>query len=49
MNIREAATANMSARTVVVAGRIASIDILRGLTVLMMVFVDNLDFVKGLP
>ena len=26
-----------------------SIDIFRGLTVLMMVFVDNLDFVKGLP
>jgi len=49
MNIREAAPANMSARTVVVTGRIASIDIFRGLTVLMMVFVDNLDFVKGLP
>ena len=31
------------------AGRIASIDIFRGLTVLVMVFVDNLDFVKGLP
>jgi heparan-alpha-glucosaminide N-acetyltransferase len=30
-------------------GRIASIDIFRGLTVLVMVFVDNLDFVKGLP
>src|SRR3984957_8584764 len=32
-----------------VRGRIASIDIFRGLTVLVMVFVDNLDFVKGLP
>jgi heparan-alpha-glucosaminide N-acetyltransferase len=32
-----------------VPGRIASIDIFRGLTVLVMVFVDNLDFVKGLP
>jgi heparan-alpha-glucosaminide N-acetyltransferase len=32
-----------------VTGRIASIDIFRGLTVLVMVFVDNLDFVKGLP
>jgi heparan-alpha-glucosaminide N-acetyltransferase len=30
-------------------GRIASIDTFRGLTVLVMVFVDNLDFVKGLP
>jgi heparan-alpha-glucosaminide N-acetyltransferase len=29
--------------------RIASLDIFRGLTVLVMVFVDNLDFVKGLP
>jgi predicted acyltransferase len=32
-----------------VTARIASIDIFRGLTVLVMVFVDNLDFVKGLP
>ena len=32
-----------------IPGRIASIDIFRGLTVLVMVFVDNLDFVKGLP
>jgi heparan-alpha-glucosaminide N-acetyltransferase len=32
-----------------ISGRIASIDIFRGLTVLVMVFVDNLDFVKGLP
>jgi heparan-alpha-glucosaminide N-acetyltransferase len=31
------------------SARIASIDIFRGLTVLVMVFVDNLDFVKGLP
>jgi heparan-alpha-glucosaminide N-acetyltransferase len=29
--------------------RIVSIDIFRGFTVLVMVFVDNLDFVKGLP
>jgi len=29
--------------------RIQSIDIFRGLTVLVMVFVDNLGFVKGLP
>jgi heparan-alpha-glucosaminide N-acetyltransferase len=32
-----------------VTGRIVSIDIFRGLTVLVMVFVDNLAFVKGLP
>src|ERR1700734_1503583 len=32
-----------------IRGRTASIDIFRGLTVLLMVFVDNLDFVKGLP
>jgi heparan-alpha-glucosaminide N-acetyltransferase len=32
-----------------VTGRIESIDIFRGLTVLVMVFVDNLGFVKGLP
>jgi hypothetical protein len=49
MNIREAAPANRPARNLGVTGRIASIDIFRGLTVLVMVFVDNLDFVKGLP
>lgn len=32
-----------------VASRIASIDLFRGVTVLVMVLVDNLDFVKGLP
>lgn len=31
------------------APRIHSLDIFRGLTVLVMVFVDNLGFVKGLP
>src|SRR5271163_4741535 len=38
-----------SAQTEGAPARIASIDIFRGLTVLVMVFVDNLDFVKGLP
>jgi heparan-alpha-glucosaminide N-acetyltransferase len=32
-----------------VQSRVHSIDIFRGLTVLLMVFVDNLGFVKGLP
>src|SRR5271168_2554492 len=49
MNTREAASPETPPRTSVAAGRIASIDIFRGLTVLVMVFVDNLDFVKGLP
>src|SRR5271156_2854613 len=31
------------------ASRIQSIDIFRGLTVLTMIFVDNLGFVQGLP
>lgn len=44
MNIREAPAGNPA-----VLERIASIDIFRGLTVLVMVFVDNLDFVKALP
>jgi heparan-alpha-glucosaminide N-acetyltransferase len=49
MNSRDAASANAGRPTVGIPGRIASIDIFRGLTVLVMVFVDNLDFVKGLP
>lgn len=49
MNTLEAASANTRHSTMDIAGRIASIDIFRGLTVLLMVFVDNLDFVKGLP
>jgi heparan-alpha-glucosaminide N-acetyltransferase len=49
MNGRNAASANPGHSTVDITGRIASIDIFRGLTVLVMVFVDNLDFVKGLP
>ena len=49
MNSRDAASANAGHATVDITGRIASIDIFRGLTVLVMVFVDNLDFVKGLP
>jgi len=49
MNSRDAASANAGHPTVNIPGRIASIDIFRGLTVLVMVFVDNLDFVKGLP
>jgi heparan-alpha-glucosaminide N-acetyltransferase len=48
MNISEAATDRVPAGAAAV-GRIASIDIFRGLTVLVMVVVDNLDFVKGLP
>src|SRR5271168_4961090 len=49
MNTREAPFAETPHSTSEAAGRIASIDIFRGLTVLVMVFVDNLDFVKGLP
>jgi heparan-alpha-glucosaminide N-acetyltransferase len=49
MNIREAAQAKGQAHSEAVTRRIASVDIFRGLTVLVMVFVDNLDFVKGLP
>jgi heparan-alpha-glucosaminide N-acetyltransferase len=49
MNIREAAQANGPPHSEAAAPRIASVDIFRGLTVLVMVFVDNLDFVKGLP
>jgi predicted acyltransferase len=48
MNIREATQANGQAHGEAVTRRIASVDIFRGLTVLVMVFVDNLDFVKGL-
>jgi heparan-alpha-glucosaminide N-acetyltransferase len=49
MNVRDAAAASGPPRHGPITGRIASIDIFRGLTVLVMVFVDNLDFVKGLP
>jgi heparan-alpha-glucosaminide N-acetyltransferase len=49
MNTLEAASANTRHSTMDITGRIGSIDIFRGLTVLLMVFVDNLDFVKGLP
>jgi heparan-alpha-glucosaminide N-acetyltransferase len=49
MNVRDAAAASAPPRHRPITGRIASIDIFRGLTVLVMVFVDNLDFVKGLP
>ena len=49
VSITETSTAQTPANYAVVTGRIASIDIFRGLTVLVMVFVDNLDFVKGLP
>src|SRR5271168_5265517 len=49
MNTREAPFAETPHSTSEASGRIASIDIFRGLTVLVMVFVDNLDFVKGLP
>ena len=42
-------TLEQIANHAVVTGRIESIDIFRGLTVLIMVFVDNLGFVKGLP
>jgi heparan-alpha-glucosaminide N-acetyltransferase len=49
MGIPGTPTYDSPAIDAVVTGRIASIDIFRGLTVLVMVFVDNLDFVKGLP
>ena len=49
MNTGETTSANSRVSSFEVTGRIASIDIFRGLTVLIMVFVDNLDFVKGLP
>jgi heparan-alpha-glucosaminide N-acetyltransferase len=49
MNSRDAASANAGHSAVEITGRTVSIDIFRGLTVLVMVFVDNLDFVKGLP
>jgi heparan-alpha-glucosaminide N-acetyltransferase len=49
MKAHDVATAYMPNRLGPIPGRIASIDIFRGLTVLVMVFVDNLDFVKGLP
>lgn len=49
LNTGETASANSKVRSVDFAGRIASINIFRGLTVLVMVSVDNLDFVKGLP
>ncbi len=48
MNMRETVQAG-PVHSGVPTGRIASIDIFRGLTVLVMLFVDNLDFVKGLP
>jgi heparan-alpha-glucosaminide N-acetyltransferase len=49
MNTGETASANLKVSSFDFTGRIASVDIFRGLTVLVMVFVDNLDFVKGLP
>lgn len=50
MSIAETSTAQTPANhAVAVTGRLASVDTFRGLTVLVMVFVDNLDFVKGLP
>src|ERR1700677_152790 len=49
MDAREAAPSHLPATGRVSVGRFVSIDIFRGLTVLVMVFVDNLDFVKGLP
>jgi heparan-alpha-glucosaminide N-acetyltransferase len=49
MNTGETASGNSKVSSTDFTGRIASIDIFRGLTVLVMVFVDNLDFVKGLP
>jgi heparan-alpha-glucosaminide N-acetyltransferase len=49
MNTREPAFGNPNLPSARFASRVSSIDILRGLTVLVMVFVDNLDFVKGLP
>ena len=49
MNPREIAPGHANVPNSDFTARIMSIDIFRGLTVLMMVFVDNLDFVKGLP
>lgn len=49
MGIRETPTYVSPPANTIVSGRTASIDVFRGLTVLVMVFVDNLDFVKGLP
>jgi heparan-alpha-glucosaminide N-acetyltransferase len=49
MNPRETAPANANVPSIGFTARIMSIDVFRGLTVLVMVFVDNLDFVKGLP
>lgn len=49
MNVRKTVTNHAPVLNTAVTNRIASIDIFRGLTVLVMVFVDNLDFVKGLP
>ena len=49
METLEAAQDNGPAHSEDATPRIASVDIFRGLTVLVMVFVDNLDFVKGLP
>jgi hypothetical protein len=49
MSITETSTAQTPVNHAVSTGRIASIDAFRGLTVLVMVFVDNLDFVQGLP
>jgi heparan-alpha-glucosaminide N-acetyltransferase len=49
MNTGETASGISNLQRLDFAGRIASIDIFRGFTVLVMVFVDNLDFVKGLP
>ena len=49
MDTPEAAQAIGQGRDEAATHRIASLDIFRGLTVLVMVFVDNLDFVKGLP
>ena len=49
MSITETSTAQTPVNRAVGTGRIASIDAFRGLTVIVTVFVDNLDFVKGLP
>ncbi len=49
MSIPETFTMQAPVSHAIATDRIASIDIFRGLTVLVMVFVDNLGFVKGLP
>jgi heparan-alpha-glucosaminide N-acetyltransferase len=49
MSTVETASVNSNVVSLNFNGRIVSIDVFRGLTVLLMVFVDNLDFVKGLP